>query len=203
MHFLIVFPYLPADRCETQSFSCIFHPHPLHFSPGLHRFLTPASDTENKYTSGGISPAARKEVLVNGWRTLVWLVALLGLSPISLGRSLALPETAAKPTSDRTLSPYFFVQSGAEGVEPLPLKSTAAVVDIAGVIADVKVTQRYKNEGRTPIEAIYVFPGSTRAAVYGMKMKSRRKKRLPVGTATAQRLPDERGQHHAGRRDSG
>ncbi|OQX21508.1 MAG: trypsin, partial [Desulfobacteraceae bacterium IS3] len=39
-----------------------------------------------------------------------------------------------------------------------------------GVIADVKVTQEYKNEGKQTIEAIYVFPASTRASVYGMKM---------------------------------
>ena len=41
---------------------------------------------------------------------------------------------------------------------------------ITGVIADVLVTQVYKNEGRKPLEAVYVFPASTRAAVYGMKM---------------------------------
>ena len=32
------------------------------------------------------------------------------------------------------------------------------------------MTQVYKNEGQKPLEAIYVFPASTRAAVYGMKM---------------------------------
>lgn len=104
------------------------------------------------------------------WRTCVWIVALLCLSPLSIRPSLAWSETAAESNTDRTLSPYFFISSGAEGVEQLPLKSTEAVVDIAGVIADVKVTQVYKNAGQTPIEAIYVFPGSTRAAVYGMKM---------------------------------
>ena len=71
---------------------------------------------------------------------------------------------------DKTLSPYFFVKSDGPGIERLPLKSTSADVDIAGVIADVKVTQVYKNEGSKPIEAVYVFPASTRAAVYGMKM---------------------------------
>jgi Ca-activated chloride channel family protein len=50
------------------------------------------------------------------------------------------------------------------------LKSTSARVHIAGVIADVLVTQVYKNEGRDPLEAVYVFPASTRAAIYGMKM---------------------------------
>ena len=73
-------------------------------------------------------------------------------------------------SEDKTLSPYFFVQSDDPDVDQLPLKSTAAVVNISGVIADVKVTQVYKNEGKRPLEAIYVFPASTRAAVYGMTM---------------------------------
>jgi len=71
---------------------------------------------------------------------------------------------------DQTLSPYFFVQSDDPKLDQLPLKATSAVVDIAGVIADVKVKQVYKNEGSKALEAIYIFPGSTRAAVYGMKM---------------------------------
>lgn len=71
---------------------------------------------------------------------------------------------------DKTLSPYFLVKSTDSGVDQLPLKSTGAEVSIAGVIADVKVTQVYKNEGKQAIEAIYVFPASTKASVYGMKM---------------------------------
>ena len=71
---------------------------------------------------------------------------------------------------DKTLSPYFFVKSDDSSVDQLPLKATSVAVSIAGVIADVKVTQVYKNTGQKPIEAIYVFPASTRAAVYGMKM---------------------------------
>ncbi len=75
-----------------------------------------------------------------------------------------------KPADDKTLSPYFFVPGGDPEVDTLPLESTRADVDIAGVIARVHVTQVYKNTGKRPIEAIYVFPGSTRAAVFGMKM---------------------------------
>ncbi len=71
---------------------------------------------------------------------------------------------------DRTLSPYFFVKSDDPSTDQLPLKATTVVADIAGVIADVKVTQVYRNEGRRALEAIYIFPASTRAAVYGMKM---------------------------------
>ena len=72
--------------------------------------------------------------------------------------------------ADKTLSPYFFVKSDDPEVDQLPLKSTSVKVDISGVIADVVVTQVYKNEGNRPLEAIYIFPASTRAAVYGMKM---------------------------------
>ncbi len=72
--------------------------------------------------------------------------------------------------ADKTLSPYFFVKSDDPSVDRLPLKATRASVNIVGVIADVTVTQVYKNEGRKAVEALYVFPASTRAAVYGMKM---------------------------------
>ncbi len=72
---------------------------------------------------------------------------------------------------DKTLSPYFFIKSDDPEIDQMPLKSTDVSVDISGVIADVKVLQIYKNEGKKPIEAIYIFPGSTRAVVYGLKMK--------------------------------
>ena len=87
--------------------------------------------------------------------------------------SLLLGTTAysqPRESEDRTLSPYFFLKSDDPEVAQLPLKSTSVVVNISGVIADVLVTQIYKNEGKRPLEAIYVFPASTRAAVYGMKM---------------------------------
>ena len=72
--------------------------------------------------------------------------------------------------ADKTLSPYFLVNSDDPEVDKLPLKSTSVKVNITGVIADVVVTQVYQNKGKKALEAIYVFPASTRAAVYGMKM---------------------------------
>jgi len=72
---------------------------------------------------------------------------------------------------DKTLSPYFFVKSESNETEQLPLKATSANVNIAGVIADVTVKQVYVNSGKNAIEAIYIFPASTRAAVYSMKMR--------------------------------
>ena len=81
-------------------------------------------------------------------------------------------STQGQPTEEanKTLSPYFFVKSDDPSVDQLPLKSTSADVKVLGVIADVIVRQVYKNEGKMPLEAIYIFPASTRAAVYGMKM---------------------------------
>ncbi len=81
------------------------------------------------------------------------------------------PVAAQEPESaEKTLSPYFLVMSDDPALDQLPLKSTAADVRVAGVIADVRVTQVYQNEGKKTLEAVYVFPASTRASVYGMKM---------------------------------
>ncbi len=75
-------------------------------------------------------------------RACLLVVAYLLLVP---GLGHAQSET---DPPDKTLAPYFFVDGDPE-LDKLPLKSTDVNVDIAGVIADVKVTQRYKNEGTT------------------------------------------------------
>ena len=100
-------------------------------------------------------------------KSVVRLFAFVGgfLAFMSLSASVQSAEM-----DDSTLSPYFLVKSNDPAVDRLPLLLTSADVKIAGVIADVTVTQIYKNEGTQPLEAIYVFPGSTRAAVYGMTM---------------------------------
>ena len=76
----------------------------------------------------------------------------------------------AQNQADKTLAPYFVVQ-GDPNVDHLPLKDTKVEIAVSGVIADVKVTQTYRNEGARPINASYVFPASTRAAVYAMRMR--------------------------------
>jgi Ca-activated chloride channel family protein len=97
--------------------------------------------------------------------------APLALAACFLTPSAPLPaqERAQDPT--RSLSPYFVVDKAEAGIDALPLKATRVDVKINGVIADVRVTQVYRNEGSTPLEARYVFPASTRAAVYGMRMR--------------------------------
>lgn len=80
-------------------------------------------------------------------------------------------KTIKSKSKDNCLSPYFIVLTDDDETEQLPLKSTEVEVNIAGVIADVEVKQTYSNTGKKPIEAIYIFPASTRAAVYNMIMK--------------------------------
>src|SRR5262245_34874963 len=95
-----------------------------------------------------------------------WLTLILVLLCIP---TLAWSEDGPKP--DRILSHYFFVEGSKPGVESFPLKSTNVVANISGVIADVTVTQVYENRGNDPIHAKYVFPGSTRAAIHGMRIR--------------------------------
>ncbi|HEU0173894.1 MAG TPA: VIT and VWA domain-containing protein [Blastocatellia bacterium] len=90
-------------------------------------------------------------------------LALIAISIVSLSGS-------AQTQNDKTLAPYFFVQ-GDPNLDHLPLKDTHVQIDVSGVIADVKVLQTYRNEGSRPINARYVFPASTRAAVYAMRMR--------------------------------
>ncbi len=85
--------------------------------------------------------------------------------------ALTVPSWAEETApNDRTLSPYFLVESEDASVDRFPLRSTEVDVDISGVIADVTVTQRYTNDGQAPINATYIFPASTRASVHGMTM---------------------------------
>lgn len=96
---------------------------------------------------------------------------VLSLMPIMLICYLLVPAgPALAETPSKTLSPYFLVEGDDESTEGFPLKSTTVQTVINGVIADVKVTQHYANMGGRPINARYVFPASTRAAVHGMRM---------------------------------
>jgi Ca-activated chloride channel family protein len=71
----------------------------------------------------------------------------------------------------RILSPYFFVQSDEASLDPFPLLETKVEVNIAGVIAEIELSQVYKNEGKRTIEAVYVFPLGTKSAIHAMRMK--------------------------------
>ena len=78
----------------------------------------------------------------------------------------------APAAEEKSSAPYFQIVGTRDDSsnEQLPLKSADAKVEIDGTIAHVRLTQRYANAGKAPIEAIYVFPASTRAAVHGMTL---------------------------------
>jgi Ca-activated chloride channel homolog len=96
-----------------------------------------------------------------------------------------------------SLSPYLYVAGGDPQKDQVPLKKTWAEVDIAGVIAAVKVHQVFENTGGKTIEAVYVFPASTRAAVHAMRMK--------IGSRTIEakieRKAEAREQYEAAKRE--
>ena len=91
------------------------------------------------------------------WATTLGLAALgfvaLGVRPLHA-------QEAPGPRL-KTESPYFFVKSDDPTVDRLPLKGTEVNVHISGVIADVTVTQHYRNEGQRAIEAKYVYESTS------------------------------------------
>lgn len=108
------------------------------------------------------------------------------LSPLPTGRVLACiviaivaalalvvwsPAQAEDTDARVPESPYFQVKSDDPTLDALPLKATQVDVRIAGIIAEVVVRQHYRNEGQRPIEARYVFPGSTQSAVHAMNVR--------------------------------
>ena len=74
----------------------------------------------------------------------------------------------AQQLDTETESPYLKVLTEDAQV---PLKATRIHANIAGTIAHVQVSQVYQNTGNTPIEAQFVFPLSTQAAIHKMDMK--------------------------------
>jgi len=81
------------------------------------------------------------------------------------------PFAFGEVSTDQTLAPYFILPEAEMAGEAFPLKRTDVDVQISGVIADVTIRQTYANMGHDTIEAIYVFPASTRAAVHGLTME--------------------------------
>ena len=92
---------------------------------------------------------------------IVLVLALLG-APIST------PALEAEPGSGA------LQVVGTEGklLGSCPLKHTAVRTEISGFVARVSVTQRFENPFPDPIEAVYTFPLSERAAVDAMWIRT-------------------------------
>ena len=94
-----------------------------------------------------------------------WLLALVWAA-------LPAAPVFSQATADSTLSPYFLLDGASDtDVEPFTLEATSVRASVNGVIADVTVEQTYRNGGTRPINARYVFPASTRAAVHALQIQ--------------------------------
>jgi len=99
-------------------------------------------------------------------RVLIVIIFLI-INFISAPINAQLKESSGE--SDAS-SPYFLVQGEAD-VESFPLLETRADVNIAGVTAEIELTQVYKNDGKKTIEAVYIFPLGTKSAIHAMRME--------------------------------
>lgn len=98
---------------------------------------------------------------------VVYLLAIVQYSPFILKAQYGRQHGYVQ--NESTLSPRFFITKGT--ADKFPLALTEIKANVVGMIADVSIRQVYVNNGNDPIEAVYVFPASTKAAVYGMKMQ--------------------------------
>jgi Ca-activated chloride channel homolog len=67
--------------------------------------------------------------------------------------------------------PRLQARTGNPAQAGLVLKATRVDVDIAGMMAEVTVTQHYRHEGLRAVDADYVFAGSPRAAVHAVTVQ--------------------------------
>jgi Ca-activated chloride channel family protein len=106
------------------------------------------------------------------------------------------PQSGGGEGAQHSLSPYLYVAGGDPQKDQVPLKKTWAEANIAGVIAAVKIHQVFENTGGKTIEAVYVFPASTRAAVHAMRMKIGQR----TVEAKIERKAEARAQYEAAKR---
>jgi len=105
------------------------------------------------------------------------VIHVLGINPTSHDimiktiTSLLLLAFAAVAHADDRQAPYFKINGTESALDTFPLKASKAKVSISGTIAQVEIRQTYANTGAIPLEAVYVFPGSTGSAMHGMEMK--------------------------------
>ena len=97
---------------------------------------------------------------------LLVIVAFLAILAVEPDRNAAMAGVVQVPEGGRLDA---FAPDG-EMVGPCPLEGTDVSVDISGPIVSVSLVQRYSNTYDMPIEAVYTFPMSNRAAVHRMRM---------------------------------
>ena len=91
----------------------------------------------------------------------------------SVVSSVSIARAEGEDSAEKTLAPYFALENADPEIDSLPLQSTRVAMAVTDVVADISVTQVYENRGQRPLNARYVFPASTRAAVHGLSMRIR------------------------------
>lgn len=115
---------------------------------------------------GGVNPSAAMSK-----PSIAHVVTALAIFAARFAFAVPQPHPYGDGPPEKTLAPQFQVIGADANLEAFPLKATNVNATISGVVADVTVEQVYANTGKTPIEALYVFPASTRAAVHGVEMR--------------------------------
>lgn len=85
-----------------------------------------------------------------------------------------LPASALPPRHPELLHsqmPYLQTLTTDDPGEHLPLKHSHAQVQVLDGLAKVELTQVFENRGDNSIDALYVFPASTHAAVHALEMQ--------------------------------
>jgi len=103
-------------------------------------------------------------------KTKVYLPYVQNSKLLTLFTILFLWISVSAQENDKTESPYFSVIVEDSTEVEFALKATNVNATISGVIANVEMEQVYENSGKTELDATYIFPMSTRAAVYSMQM---------------------------------
>jgi Ca-activated chloride channel homolog len=83
------------------------------------------------------------------------------------------------------------VRPGARGLEPaahpsLPLLGVRARGRLDGLLFELEVEQRYRNDGERAIEAVFTFPVPSRAALLGLELELGERRLQAVAVAKAQ-----------------
>ncbi len=100
----------------------------------------------------------------------IFMFAAIFISMLILASPVFARGQQHDPIEEERTGPYFLVE-GDKDVEGFPLLETKVKVNIAGVIAEIELTQVYKNDGKKTIEAVYIFPLGTKSAIHAMRMK--------------------------------
>lgn len=106
------------------------------------------------------------KVAIVATRPWPWLAVVCALSGAARATQPPFPDPAGTITEGQLIA-----QHGGARID-VPLEHTDVAIKVDGFLAEATVTQRFRNPYPTKIEAVYLFPLPTRAAVSAMQITS-------------------------------